>query len=81
MMTLDDVMELSQMRDQTISWWLLHDAVKKYAAEQVAAEREAFLSLLRQLRNGLAPTYGLSQEGRAYLERIDAAIRARGETT
>ena len=32
------------------------------------------VALLRELRGSLAPTYRMSPEGRAYLEKMDAAL-------
>lgn len=50
-------------------------------SEQAAPSVEQkLLALLVELRNSLAPTYRLSQEGRAYMKKMDAAIaRAKGK--
>ena len=43
--------------------------------QRAEAERDALRALLAELRATLSPTYRLSPEGRAYIERIDAALR------
>ena len=69
MLTVEDFRQVSRFLGE-------HIDLRELAGETAPTVDESAFQLLRELRASLAPTYRLTPEGQAYMEKIDKVIGA-----